>query len=121
MGLTEANYCTSGTASGPVVGPHAPIPKETIALELLSGGRELYGLEMVKASNGALGRGTIYVLLDRMEDKGFVASKAEKQDGAPGMPRRLYRITGLGQRSLAAKYAAEMTLVGLVPVVGGRT
>lgn len=88
-----------------------PLPsrKETVALELLSGGKNLYGLEMVKASGGELKRGTIYVLLDRLEDKGFVTSTAEKQAGLPGMPRRMYRITGVGQRALAARYAAQVS------------
>jgi PadR family transcriptional regulator, regulatory protein PadR len=89
-----------------------PTGKEAVALELLRGGREMYGLEMVRASNGALLRGTIYVLLDRLEDKGWVSSRVEKQSDQSGMPRPRYRITGLGQRALAARDAAEATLAG---------
>lgn len=77
--------------------------KEMAVLKLLmDDGGEMYGLEMVGASNGALGRGTVYVVLDRMERKGYISSRKEEQplDGAAA--RRLYRPTGLGQRAFAA-------------------
>jgi DNA-binding PadR family transcriptional regulator len=96
-----------------------PSGKETIALELLHSSREMYGLEMVKASKGALGRGTVYVILDRLEDKGFVKSRAKKQPGIAGMPRRLYRITGLGQRALAATQSAQRIMAGKLAPIGG--
>ena len=83
-----------------------PSAKEALALELLSSSAEMYGLEMVKASQGALKRGTVYVMLDRLEDKGFVISRSEQRPGVAGMPRRLYRITGLGQRALRARRSA---------------
>jgi DNA-binding PadR family transcriptional regulator len=89
-----------------------PSAKEAIALELLRTIRELYGLEMVKASEGKLSRAAIYVLLDRLEQKGFVKSRPEKEPNTPGMPRRLYSITGAGSRALAARRAAEAALLG---------
>jgi PadR family transcriptional regulator PadR len=93
-----------------------PSTKEAVALELLRSGAAMYGLEMVKASHGQLGRGTIYVLLARLEDKGFVVSTAEPVPGMPGMPRRIYRITGAGHRALAARRAAHSILAdGLAP------
>jgi DNA-binding PadR family transcriptional regulator len=76
--------------------------KELLILELLASGRELYGLELVAASRRRLKRGTVYVTLGRMEDKGYVTSRLESpppQSG--GMPRRLYRPTELGRRVLA--------------------
>jgi PadR family transcriptional regulator PadR len=96
-----------------------PSGKETIALELLQSSGEMYGLEMVKASDGTLGRGTIYVILDRLEDKGFVKSRAEKQPGEAGMPRRLYKITGLGQRALKAAQSARSIMAGKPVLIGG--
>ena len=73
--------------------------KETIILELLTGGEALYGLQMVDASRGQLKRGTIYVTLGRMEEKGLVRSRAEDApDGAGGLPRRLYAATPYGLR-----------------------
>jgi DNA-binding PadR family transcriptional regulator len=64
--------------------------------------RELYGLELVSKSEseGRLKRGTVYVLLNRLEDKGFVESR--KQAGDSVIPRRMYRLTGLGYRVLDA-------------------
>ena len=87
--------------------PRLPSGKELIVLELLSGKPAMYGLEMVKASTW-LGRGTVYVLLSRMEDKGYVSSRQEKVETQSGMPRRLYSITGIGQRAL---HAARRTMV----------
>jgi DNA-binding PadR family transcriptional regulator len=72
-------------------------------LELLVGTKEMYGLELVAASGGALKRGTVYVTLGRMEDKGYLVSRLE---GAPpaegGLPRRIYAPTSLGREALAA-------------------
>jgi PadR family transcriptional regulator len=75
---------------------------EAQILELLRG-REMYGLQLVEASGGALKRGTVYVTLGRMQEKGFVESQPEvRRAGASGLPRRLYRPTGLGLRVLDA-------------------
>ena len=69
---------------------------ESLVLELLRG-RERYGLELVDASGGALKRGSVYVILARMEEKGFVESRQEERtQGASGLPRRLYRATPYG-------------------------
>lgn len=94
--------------------PRLPSSKELIVLDLLSDKRDMYGLEMVKASVGLV-RGTVYVLLNRMEDKGYVTSRLEKVETASGMPRRIYSITGLGQRALAAtrQASASMKWVGI--------
>ena len=45
--------------------------KETLILELLVRDGELYGLQMVAASKRRLKRGTVYVTLGRMEEKGM--------------------------------------------------
>ena len=78
-------------------------PKEALILELLVRKGELYGLELVAASKGRLKRGTVYVTLGRMEEKGYVTSRL--QDAPPdagGLPRRLYQVTPLGRRIRAA-------------------
>lgn len=68
-----------------------------------NGFKEVYGLELLKLSNGGIKRGTIYTTLQRMKDKGFVTSRQEeKPDDVSGIPRRLYEITGTGQRALQA-------------------
>src|ERR1044071_6979879 len=77
--------------------------KEALILEQLSRGDELYGLQLVAASKGRLKRGTVYVTLGRMEDKGYVKSRAEDApDGAGGLPRRLYQATPYGLRVMKA-------------------
>ena len=81
-----------------------PSRTEVAVLELLSG-KEMYGLEMVKASD-RLTRGSIYVILNRMEDKGLVSSRVA-ETYRPSAGRRIYRITGLGQRAYAAWQQAQ--------------
>ena len=67
-----------------------------MVMELLRGS-ERYGLELVDASRGALKRGSVYVILARMEEKGFIESRQEERaPGTSGLPRRLYRATRYG-------------------------
>ena len=60
---------------------------------------------MVKSSD-RLTRGSIYVILNRMEDKGLVLSEVADVSG-PLAGRRIYNITGLGQRAYAAWQQAQ--------------
>ena len=77
--------------------------KETLILELLVAEGERYGLQLVMASKRRLKRGTVYVTLGRMEEKGYITSRLEPPPAASGgLPRRLYRPTALGRRVLAA-------------------
>src|SRR5438093_11715774 len=77
--------------------------KQELILELLIGRREMYGLELVAASGGRLKRGTVYVTLARMEEKGYVRSHLEDAPpDAGGLPRRVYEATPLGRRVLEA-------------------
>jgi DNA-binding PadR family transcriptional regulator len=78
---------------------------EALILQIMSdnGFKERYGLELLKLSDGKIKRGTVYTTLQRMQDKGFVTSRQEdKLDDVPGNPRRLYMITGSGERTLKA-------------------
>jgi DNA-binding PadR family transcriptional regulator len=61
----------------------------------------MYGLALVKASDGRLKRGTIYVTLGRLEEKGYVRSKVKTDADHPGIPRPMYRLTALGERVLS--------------------
>ena len=85
-------------------------PVERLILDLLEGD-ERYGLELVNGSRGRLKRGTIYVTLGRMEQKGFVTSRPE--DAPPpngGLRRRLYKRTALGHAVMTAwtRYLAHL-------------
>jgi DNA-binding PadR family transcriptional regulator len=69
---------------------------ESLLLDLLEG-RERFGLDLVEAAKGRIKRRSIYVLLARMEAKGFVESRQEERGtDAAGLPRRLYRATSYG-------------------------
>jgi DNA-binding PadR family transcriptional regulator len=71
---------------------------------LISSRGEMYGLQLVEESNGKLKRGTIYVTLGRLEEKGYIASRREAEDlgASPRSPRRLYKPTGLGAKVFQA-------------------
>jgi PadR family transcriptional regulator PadR len=85
--------------------------KEHVILELLGKSREMYGLELVTESAGALKRGTVYVTLGRMEEKGYVTSRAEEESPAQGgLPRRVYRSTSYGRELLAMLASARRRL-----------
>ena len=86
--------------------PHLS-PKETLVLDLLIERGEMYGLQLVSASRRRLKRGTVYVTLGRMEDKGYVTSRQmPPAPEAGGLPRRLYEATPFGVRVHGAWNAA---------------
>lgn len=86
---------------------------ERLILELLVAHGDLFGLALVEASGGRLKRGTVYVTLGRMEDKGYLESRQEPlPPGATGLPRRLYTPTGQALRVLNAWRLAERMRAG---------
>ena len=89
---------------------------EQIILELLLDEDELFGLQIVERSKGTVKRGTVYVTLGRMQEKGYVESRTEaRAPGAIGLPRRLYRPTAHGLRVFNAWALAARTLRGHRP------
>jgi DNA-binding PadR family transcriptional regulator len=74
---------------------------EALVLDLLSAKAPTYGLDLVAASHGLLKRGSVYVTLQRMEQKGLVTSYLDERLGE-GPPRRLYEPTAQGLRALVA-------------------
>jgi PadR family transcriptional regulator len=77
-----------------------PSAKEAAILGVLRDSpKGLYGLEILEESRGALSRGTLYVTLGRMIDKGFLEARtSQKPKDYPGLPRPLYRLRGLGRK-----------------------
>ena len=70
-----------------------------------------YGLQLVDESRGRLKRGTVYVTLGRMEEKGLVESRHEPQTRNPdALTRRMYHATGYGRRVLDAWSVMARTL-----------
>lgn len=74
---------------------------EALVLDLLVARAPTYGLDLVHASGGRLKRGSVYVTLGRMEQKGYVTSLLDERPGE-GPPRRLYEPTAQGLRALVA-------------------
>ncbi len=72
--------------------------REVLVLEMLTAGGEMYGLELVRASS-ELKRGTVYVLLSSMAEKGYVESRPD-EDHEIGWQRPVFRATGYGERTL---------------------
>lgn len=61
---------------------------------LLDHGDEMYGLELLRATN--LASGTLYPLLDRMVEQGWATGRWEEADNPAGPRRRYYRLTPSG-------------------------
>jgi PadR family transcriptional regulator PadR len=77
--------------------------KQLLVLRLLRDSPAgLYGLQLVDTSEGKLKRGTVYVTLGRLEEKGFVESRTKANSEHAGLPRPIYRITAAGERALEA-------------------
>ena len=78
---------------------------ELIILQILldKAGSEIYGWELIEKSDGTLKKGTIYVVLNRMEEKGYISSRKEqRRKGERGLPRRMYKLTGTGEKTISA-------------------
>ena len=80
---------------------------ETMALSVLERG-EAHGLEIIRRLDEAgcgllrLKEGSLYPALYRLEAAGKVAVvREEQQQGRRGAPRRIYRLTAKGKKSLA--------------------
>ena len=75
--------------------------KELLVLQVISGEHDgLVGADIIKSSNNALKRGTIYGLLERMEDKQLITGETV-QTNKRRFPQRLYKITAHGAKMLA--------------------
>jgi DNA-binding PadR family transcriptional regulator len=80
-----------------------PSPTERQILDLLGDETEKYGLQLVRSG---IRRGTVYVLLGRLECKGLVASRQPD----PQSNMKLYAITELGRKVRRALQAADRIL-----------
>lgn len=85
-------------------------PKELLALRLLiDNPKGLYGSEFVHLTEGKLTRGTIYAMLERMVDKGFVREVEDAATTALALARTRHLITAQGR----AAYDAFLNEQGL--------
>jgi PadR family transcriptional regulator, regulatory protein PadR len=85
-------------------------PKEALILRHLVSKGAAYGLELVRESEGQLKRGTVYVTLGRMADKGLVESEEVPRNDGTGLNSRVFRATGRGARVLKALELASASM-----------
>ena len=80
------------------------LPTELEVLQLLGDTPAgMYGLQLVNASEGKLRRGTVYITLGILEERGFLASTVRRDASHRALPRRIFRITTLGESVLDAR------------------
>lgn len=91
-----------------------PTASEMLVMRILQNEpRGLYGLQVVEQSDGVVKRGSVYVLLGRLEEKGFVrVLRPKSETGLPGMPRPIYQLTGQGSKVLAAAETIGLSFAG---------
>jgi len=89
--------------------------EQMLLLAALHLGDEAYGLRLSKELENRVGRrvsrGSIYITLDRLEDKGLLSSsmsKARPERG--GRPRRIVTVTPAGLEQLARSREALLNL-----------
>ena len=70
---------------------------------LLDSTEPLWGLQLVKLTERPTG--TVYPILSRLEDAGWLAADWEAESDHPGPRRRLYRLTAEGSTAAAQAIA----------------
>jgi DNA-binding PadR family transcriptional regulator len=89
--------------------------EQMLLLAVLRLGNDAYGVRLMEELDTAIGRrvsrGSVYVTLDRLEDKGWLTSQvsgARPERG--GRPRRIVSVTPEGLEQLRRSRAALITL-----------
>jgi DNA-binding PadR family transcriptional regulator len=92
-------------------------PKNLLALRLLiDNPNGLYGSEMVHASGGKLTRGTIYVLLARLVEEGWVKEITDRPTDQLQLARTRHVITANGRAAYNAFLMEQGLTMGPFPV-----
>lgn len=93
-------------------------------LHLTHAGDEAFGSvvrdEIERRSGRRVSRGSIYITLDRLEDKGLLSSKTgSASPERHGRPKRLFRVTPVGRKAVKQSVATLTRMhAGLEPVLG---
>lgn len=92
-------------------------------LALLRLGENAYTAPIVEELEARTGReatvASVYVVLRRLEDKGFVNSTLRDPEGEGGRDRRYFEVTDAGRERLrAARHAYEQLWDGLETALG---
>lgn len=79
--------------------------EELVLLAILRNDADAYAVtirrELERGSGSDVAMGAVYATLDRLEEKGLVASRLERRTGVSGRPRRYYDVTTAGAAALA--------------------
>ena len=96
-----------------------PSVQTRTVLELLSTDpdRWLHGYELSQKSG--IASGTLYPLLMRLADRGYLESEWQQAVAAGRPPRHLYRLTAAGQEYAAQAAATQPTRAAFRPVSDG--
>jgi len=89
--------------------------EQMILLAALRLGDDAYGVrlmeELEETAGRRVSRGSVYVTLDRLEEKGWIASSlSEAGSGRGGRPRRVVSVTVEGREQLRRSREALMAL-----------
>jgi DNA-binding PadR family transcriptional regulator len=76
--------------------------------------------EIERRSGRAVSRGAVYITLDRLEEKGLLSSSpGGASDARGGRPKRLFRVTAFGLKSLRHSLTQMKRMhAGLEPLLG---
>jgi PadR family transcriptional regulator len=100
--------------------------EQVVLLAVLQLGDGAYAVpvraEIRERAGRAVARGALYTALERLEAKGFLASRmSEPRPERGGRSRRYFRVTPQGLRALRASRSAMLRLWrGLESLLGGR-
>lgn len=88
-------------------------PTLDVVQVLLGSGGPIWGLALAKAVDRA--PGTVYPILSRLEDLGWIIGEWEGESAHSGPRRRYYRLTDAGREEAAALVAARARPAAGVP------
>lgn len=76
--------------------------------------------EIARRTGRRVSRGSVYITLDRLEDKGLLASRLDDGSAARGgRPKRLFRVTPAGVRAVRHSVSTVARMhKGLEPLLG---
>lgn len=89
--------------------------EQMLLLAVMALGEDAYGVRLMEELESRVGRnvsrGSVYVTLDRMEDKGWIASELSgSRPERGGRPRRIVSVTSEGLAVLRKSRAALLEL-----------
>jgi len=95
-----------------------------VLMAVLHLGGDAYGStirdEIERRSDRQVSRGAVYITLERLQEKGLLASKmGETTPGRGGRPKRLFRVTPAGVKAVRQSVAVLTRMhKGLEPILG---